>query len=118
MSVCFSPADAAVEPGGIVILAENVMPPLILRSRRKGDTLEDSSGQTPVKEILDRWGVAEADRDCLPVLADRAGVVAVLGGVLGHGSRVREGARAEEHPGRRIIVRLLADSRKTQERGT
>jgi tRNA(Ile)-lysidine synthetase-like protein len=118
MSVCFSPADAAVEPGGIAILAENVKPPLILRSRRKGDTLTLAGGQTPVKDLLDRWGVVEADRDCLPILADREGVLAVLGGALGRDSRVRVGALAADGAGRRIIVHVLAESRKTQERGT
>ena len=126
MSVCFSPADAAVEPGGIAILAENVIPPLILRSRRKGDAITLSSGRTPVKDLLDRWGVAEADRDRLPILADRAGVLAVLGGGLGRESRVRDGAGADDRAGRSlhgvpwksIVVRVLADTEKRQERGT
>jgi len=108
-----------VDPGGVAILEENVVPPLILRSRRKGDELDLSDGVTSVKELLDRWGAGGSERDQVPLLADRKGVLAVLGGALGYDSRARAGALADVRGNSpRIIVRINCDAKRDREEGT
>jgi len=71
-------------------------PPLVLRSKRKGDRILLENGEIPVKDLLADWRVPAARRDDLPVLADRDGVLAVLGGALGFETRVRVGSLAGE----------------------
>ncbi len=121
MRVCFArlAGGVAAAPGGVAILEQSVMRPLILRTRRKGDTLQTSGGATSVKELLDRWGVGEPERDRIPLLADRRGVLAVLGSALGYGSRIREGAHAEGRgTAPRIVVHIARDAGDGREEGT
>ncbi len=111
-----APGGVAMESGGIAILERNVMPPLVLRSKRNGDQLLLPGGVTSVKELLDRWGVSEPERDRIPLLADRKGVLAVLGGALGYDSRSREDAGAGDRGnGPRMIVRVKSDREEGSE---
>jgi tRNA(Ile)-lysidine synthase len=75
--------------GGIVILAEKVKPPFVLRSKRRGDHIRLAGGTTSVKELLIAMKVPEPERDRIPILSDRSGVLAVLGGPLGYRTRAR-----------------------------
>jgi tRNA(Ile)-lysidine synthase len=75
--------------GGIVILAEKVKPPFVLRSKRRGDHIRLAGGTTSVKELLIGMKVPEPERDRIPILSDRSGVLAVLGGPLGYRTRTR-----------------------------
>jgi tRNA(Ile)-lysidine synthase len=61
--------------------------PLVVRSRRPGDELAIRGGSKRLDVLFSEWGVATADRDRIPVLEDRDGVVAVLG--AGYGGRDR-----------------------------
>jgi tRNA(Ile)-lysidine synthase len=103
---------------GTAILEEKVRPPLILRSRRRGDELRLSKGAVSVKEMLDRWGVAEPERDRVPLVADRAGLLAILGAGLGFDTPVREGA-LDTGRGRqpRITITVERDSTGENEGG-
>jgi tRNA(Ile)-lysidine synthetase-like protein len=85
--------DAAM--GGVFILAREIEPPLVLRSKRKGDRILLEGGETPITELLTEWKVPEPQRNGIPILADRHGVLAVLGGMLGYCTRARAGALAE-----------------------
>jgi tRNA(Ile)-lysidine synthetase-like protein len=109
-------AGSAAGQGVLSLLEENVKPPLVLRSRRKGDEVQLAGGVTSVKELLDRWGVPEPARDDIPLLADRRGVLAVLGGALGYPSQAREGAVAGDRGDcNRIIVRIEGDREEGRE---
>ncbi|HET6452408.1 MAG TPA: tRNA lysidine(34) synthetase TilS [Spirochaetia bacterium] len=77
--------------GGIVILAEKVKPPLVLRSKRKGDIIRLAGGTTSVKDLLIGMKVPESERALIPILSDRSGVLAVLGGPRGYRTRIRSG---------------------------
>lgn len=109
-------AGSAAARSGTTLLEENVVPPLVLRSRRKGDEVLLSGGATSVKELLDGWGVPEPERDDVPLLADRRGVLAVLGSALGYTSQAREGAIAGDREDcTRIIVRIEGDREEGRE---
>jgi tRNA(Ile)-lysidine synthetase-like protein len=82
--------------GGVFIRSAGMKPPLVLRSKRKGDRILIESGEIPVKDLLADWRVPPARRDDLPILADRDGVLAILGDALGFETRVRAGSLADE----------------------
>ena len=69
------------------LLARDIEPPLVLRSRRRGDEILLEHGATPLKELFAGWKVSVGHRQQVPILADRKGVVAVLGRALGYPSR-------------------------------
>jgi tRNA(Ile)-lysidine synthetase-like protein len=72
-----------------------VEPPIVLRSIKKGDEILLPGGMTSVKELLAGWKVSAPDREKMPLLADRRGILAVLGGALGYRTRTRVGAIGE-----------------------
>ena len=80
--------------GETALLARDIEPPLVVRSRRRGDEILLEHGATSLKELFAGWKVSEGQRNVVPVLADRKGVVAVLATALGGPSRVRRSARA------------------------
>ena len=107
--VCMTrePGGDAAGGGGIVILAGKVRPPIVLRSKRKGDVIRLSGGLTSVKELLIEMKVPVAERDAVPILSDRGGVLAVLGEARGYRNRARAGILASDREaGERITVRV------------
>jgi tRNA(Ile)-lysidine synthetase-like protein len=106
-------AGSAAVPGAVPFLEDQVEPPVVLRSRRRGDEVILGGGTVSVKELFDAWGIPEADRPGVPLLADRRGVLAVLGSARGYPCRVRDDADASgSGKGRdsgRIWVRLEDD---------
>jgi tRNA(Ile)-lysidine synthase len=94
--------------GDAEIRACAVDPPLVLRSKRRGDGLPLEHGRKSLKELYCEWKVPPEDRQAIPLLADRRGVVAVLGGAWGHPTRVRSGARAQGAE-ERVIIRVRRD---------
>ena len=108
------------EAGESVLLWREIVPPLVLRTRRAGDQIILESGTTSLKELFAGWKVTTRGRQLIPLLVDRKGVVAVLGSAVGLGDRVRAGARAL--PGgraERIVVRTsrnLEEDREQQQR--
>ncbi len=94
--VCFARSSAKRSPvtGEIALLARDIEPPLVLRSRRRGDEILLENGATSLKELFAGWKVSEGQRNAVPVLADRKGVVAILGAALGCPTRSRAGSVA------------------------
>jgi tRNA(Ile)-lysidine synthetase-like protein len=70
-------------PGETAIPVREVVPPLVLRSRRKGDRIDGPAGSATLKSLCSAWGVARPLAGLVPVLADRRGVLAVLGTAVG-----------------------------------
>jgi tRNA(Ile)-lysidine synthase len=102
--------------GGLSILLKEVDPPIVLRSKRKGDEILLEGGVTSVKELLAGWKVPGSDRSRLPLLADRKGVLAVLGGALGYRTRARAGALAgDSADADRIEVRTVTNMEEGRE---
>jgi tRNA(Ile)-lysidine synthetase-like protein len=97
-------------PGETAIPVREVVPPLVLRSRRKGDRIEGPSGGATLKSLCGAWGVTSPLAGLVPVLADRRGVLAVLGSAVG-GRTVRRGAGFL--PGEQcLLVRVTGDAKE------
>ena len=77
------------------MLERQVEPPIVLRSIRKGDQILLKSGKRLVKDLLAGWNVSAPDREKVPLLADRRGILAVLGGALGYRTQICAGAIGE-----------------------
>jgi hypothetical protein len=67
--------------------------PLVLRSATAADRLRTEAGSTAVSKLCSAWRIPLTERWKLPIVADRNGVLAVLGGGLGGSDRFRPGAR-------------------------
>jgi tRNA(Ile)-lysidine synthetase-like protein len=74
---------------GVEVYARGVVTPLVLRSKRRGDEISLPCGRKSVKDLFIEWKVPPEERAAIPVLADRLGLVAVLGSVRGFPTRVR-----------------------------
>jgi len=100
-----APAIAAAD---VRILEHEVVPPLVLRSRRAGDRVRLAHGTKTLKALLAEMKVPPGDRWKVPILADRKGVVAVLGGTAGCRTAVRRGAAAPRDGDSALAVRAEA----------
>ena len=72
--------DAGIE---LVVDRTVVKEPLIVRSRRHGDTVQTVAGTKKIKNIFSEWGLNEEQKGLVPVLEDREGVLAVVGAPFG-----------------------------------
>ena len=73
------------------ICEDQITPPLVVRSRYSGDAIQLQSGRKSLKKLFNEWKIRKFERSCIPVVEDRAGVVAVLGEAFGGEDRVRSG---------------------------
>jgi tRNA(Ile)-lysidine synthetase-like protein len=67
--------------------------PLIIRSKRPGDTILLQGGKKTLKKLFNEWQVPVEERWLVPVIADREGIVCVMGDVLGYQNRVSKRAQ-------------------------
>ena len=74
--------DGTVSPGGVRV--GSIDGPLLVRSCRPADEIRLHSGVKPLAAMLREWGVPEARRWMIPVVADRRGVLAVCGAAFGY----------------------------------
>jgi tRNA(Ile)-lysidine synthetase-like protein len=108
--------SAGGETCGLSLLEREVYPPVLVRSRRMGDEILLEGGMTSVKDLLAGWKVPIEDRGRVPLLADRKGVLAVLGSALGYRTRARAGALAEGSGSvGRIDVDIIEDMEEARE---
>ena len=110
------PGSATETVGGLSILSREVKPPLVLRSHRRGDEILLDAGPVSVNDIMAGWKIPAPEREMIPLLVDRRGVLAVLGGALGYGTRARADAlaagRGDEE---RMVVRMECDMEEGRE---
>lgn len=97
------------------ILEREIVPPLVLRSRRKGDRLVLEQGTKTLKAVLTDWRVPEGDRWKVPILADRSGVLAVLGRALGYRTLARKATAAPRRGEAVLEIRTRKDREGTSE---
>lgn len=84
--VCASWAIGA-EPG---IREDAFRFPLVVRSRRPGDSLAlPGGGSRRLDDLFSEWGLAAALRGLVPIVEDRDGIAAVLGSAAGAKDRYR-----------------------------
>ncbi len=91
VSIRFPRVPASTVGGEFHDSPSRVIPPLVMRSRKPGDQIRDRMGSKTIKKLLGEWQVPPAAREKIPLLADRAGVLAVLGGPWGYPDRFRGG---------------------------
>jgi tRNA(Ile)-lysidine synthetase-like protein len=96
------------------ISVRTVFPPLVLRSKRKGDELLLSYGRKSIKELFSEWKIPAAGRWKIPLLTDRKGVVAVLGRFRGGADRVRAD-RGIDGSERSIVIRCTMKGNREQQ---
>ncbi len=63
--------------------------PLVVRSRRPGDTIASRGGAKRVDELFSEWKIPQAVRDSVAVVEDKDGIVAVLASAWGGKDRYR-----------------------------
>jgi hypothetical protein len=83
----------AAGPGWLALEARPELVPLVLRSATAADRLRTAAGSTAVSKLCSAWRIPLTERWQLPILSDRSGVLAVLGGGQGGSDRFRPGAR-------------------------
>ena len=101
--------------GGISIPVDEVRPPLVLRSMRKGDAILLEAGMASITELLAGWKVPRMQRDLIPIIADKTGVLAVLGGALGYRNRARASTVATRGA---AVDRMMIDVENDMEEGS
>ncbi|MGO8694516.1 MAG: tRNA lysidine(34) synthetase TilS [Rectinemataceae bacterium] len=69
--------------------------PLVVRSRRPGDSIAMNGGEKHLDGLFSEWGLTAELRGSVPVVEDRDGIVAVLGSPFGVKDRYRELPKAE-----------------------
>jgi tRNA(Ile)-lysidine synthetase-like protein len=112
--ICIDIAHGSrVKKGDIGIRVEALEPPLVLRSKRKGDELLLPYGRKSIKELFSEWKIPAAKRWEIPLLADRKGIVAVLGRCRDAADVVRSGAGGDGSE-REIMVRCTTKGSREQ----
>lgn len=96
--------DAAVPEGRaereVVIRGDTLSPPLLVRTRRPGDSIQLPYGKKSLKKLLHEDGIGESERSAVPVVEDGAGVVAVLAAHIAGRDHFRTGVRPVDRMGR------------------
>lgn len=62
---------------------ENIIFPIIVRSRREGDVIKVGSFSKELKKLYNEWNVPEQTRWKIPVCEDKTGIIAVFGSLFG-----------------------------------
>jgi len=96
--------------GQIALPQQQVKEPLVLRSRKPGDRLMLKGGSKSVKRLFSEWAVPDELRCRIPVLADRGGVLAVIGGTFGYKDRIRSGME------NRSMMNMIIEYNRAEER--
>jgi tRNA(Ile)-lysidine synthase len=78
--------------GWVVLEGRPEFAPLVVRSATAADRLRTEAGSTAVSKLCSAWRIPLTERWKLPIVADRHGVLAVLGGGQGGVDRFRPGA--------------------------
>ncbi len=83
--------------------------PVLLRSRRPGDRLKSHGRWVSVGRLVAERGGGEARWDLVPIVADRSGVAAVLGGAVGGSDTVADELRSEARMYSAISVEVTVE---------
>lgn len=83
--------------------------PIVLRSRRPGDSIRTAAGTKRLRLLFSEWHVLPQERWRIPVLTDRDGVFGVAGEIAGAKNITREWEQAEgrEAGGRSYVIEFV-----------
>jgi tRNA(Ile)-lysidine synthase len=85
------------------LAAEKISWPLILRTRRDGDRIDFGWGHKKLKKLFNELNMAPAERGLIPVLADKKGIVAVIGTVAGLKNFFRKGVAIKDNLHKNVL---------------
>ena len=103
MEVTYRRCAGAVA-NGVCISYRQLHDPVVVRSRRSGDSIQTESGTRKLKRVFADWGVKQRHRDLIPVIEDRFGVLAVAGSPFGYPNCVRREDRIrDDHPSQTMV---------------
>ena len=75
-----------------------------------------SGGVESVSDLMAGWKIPASDRDAVPILVDRDGVLAVLGGALGYRNRARAHAPGSgTGDADRVVIHIDRDMEEERE---
>ena len=91
----------------------NIVFPLVLRSRKRGDSVDLPEGRKLLKHLFNDWGVAPEHRWRFPIVEDRRGVIGVLGRLFGEADRFarRVDTGGEARTARYLLIRATEELR-------
>ncbi|MDY4609502.1 MAG: tRNA lysidine(34) synthetase TilS [Sphaerochaetaceae bacterium] len=84
----------AEAPFDIYIPEDRLVPPLVVRTWRDGDSIQLSDGTKLVSRLIGQWKVSASATNEIPVLEDRDGLVAVMGKAWGGRDRLAKRFKA------------------------
>jgi tRNA(Ile)-lysidine synthetase-like protein len=76
---------------------------LILRTRRNGDRIDFGWGHKKLKKLFNELNMTPAERGLIPVLADKKGIVAVIGTVAGLKNFFRKGVAIKDNLHKNVL---------------
>jgi len=83
-TVTVYPSEKGVTEAAAIVIELNASEePFVVRSCRSGDRIKTQSGTKRIRSLLSEWGVPVAERQGVPVVVDRRGVLAVVGAPFG-----------------------------------
>ena len=107
-----APIRGASEPAGSLFEGSFSFP-LQVRSRMPGDAIFCSGAPRRLDGLLSSWRLDPRDKDLIPVVEDRRGIVAVLAGALDRPLRGKDALRRDkfrdyggDESGRRLFIRI------------
>jgi hypothetical protein len=74
------PGDVSVS--GLRIIEESFSYPLVVRNRIAGDAIKTEHGTMYVDDIIKSWNLDEKVRDCVPIIEDSDGILAITPGFI------------------------------------
>jgi len=79
------------------LVKEEIIMPLTLRSRSEGDKIDFGWGHKKIKKIFNEYKIPQYERNLIPILEDRKGVVAIIGMPFGLKNLLRKGVAMKDN---------------------
>jgi tRNA(Ile)-lysidine synthetase-like protein len=93
---CYFTEDPSVL-SEFTLVKEEITMPLMLRSRKKGDKIDFGWGHKKIKKIFNEYKIPPTERNQIPILEDRKGVIAIIGMPFGLKNFFRKGVAMKEN---------------------
>jgi hypothetical protein len=87
-----SVGEGTADERGLAVDLTSAPGPLVVRSGTPADRVLARGRSTEVSKLCSGWRLPLTERWKVPIVADRNGVLAVLGGAVGAGDRISAGA--------------------------
>jgi tRNA(Ile)-lysidine synthase len=89
------------------LTTEKINQPLILRTRRPGDCIDFGWGHKKLKKLFNERKIPPVDRDFIPLLVDKKGVVVIIGTPFGLNNFFRIGVAMKDNLDKNVLHCLI-----------